>query len=63
MASLWKRLSSNWLTRASLRRQTGNFVPPKANPTSVDELVAELVKHKELTAFQAAQVKAGKARS
>jgi serine/threonine-protein kinase len=40
-----------------------NFVPPKANPKSVDELVAELVKNNHLTQFQAAQVKAGKAKS
>src|SRR5580704_19482365 len=40
-----------------------NFVPPKAHPTSVDELVAELVKNKHLTPFQATQVKAGKAKA
>jgi WD40 repeat protein/Leucine-rich repeat (LRR) protein len=40
-----------------------NFVPPKANPTSVEELVAELVKNHHLTPFQAAQVKAGKVRA
>jgi serine/threonine protein kinase/Leucine-rich repeat (LRR) protein len=40
-----------------------NFVPPKASPTTVDELVAELVKNHHLTQFQAAQVKAGKAKS
>jgi serine/threonine protein kinase len=39
------------------------FVPPKANPTTVEELVAELVKNQHLTPFQAAQVKAGKAKS
>ncbi len=39
------------------------FVPPKANPTSVEGLVAELVKHSQLTPFQAAQVKAGKVRA
>jgi hypothetical protein len=36
-----------------------NLIPPKAHPTSVDEPVAELVKSNLLTAFQAAQVKAG----
>ena len=40
-----------------------NFIPPKANPTSVDEFVAELVKNNHLTSFQAAQVKAGKAKA
>src|SRR3984957_15636907 len=40
-----------------------NFVPPKANPTSVDELVAELVKNNHLTQFQATQIKAGKAKA
>ena len=40
-----------------------NFVPPKAHPKDVDELVAELVKQKHLTAFQAQHVKAGKAKS
>jgi serine/threonine protein kinase/Tol biopolymer transport system component len=40
-----------------------NFVPPKAHPTSVEELVAELVKANHLTKFQAAQVAAGKAKS
>ncbi len=40
-----------------------NFVPPKAHPTSVEELVAELVKNNHLTRFQAAQVAAGKAKS
>jgi len=40
-----------------------NFVPPKAPPQSVDELVAELVKSENLTPLQAAQVKAGKAKA
>ena len=40
-----------------------HFVPPKAQPTSVEELVAELVKNNHLTKFQAAQVAAGKAKS
>ncbi len=37
-----------------------NFIPPKANPASVEELVAQLVKENHLTKFQAAQVAAGK---
>jgi formylglycine-generating enzyme required for sulfatase activity/serine/threonine protein kinase len=40
-----------------------NFVPPKAHPTSVEELVAELVRNNHLTKFQAAQVAAGKTKS
>src|SRR5579871_2997454 len=38
------------------------FVPPRARPTNADELVGALVKSGCLTAFQAAAVKAGKAR-
>jgi len=40
-----------------------NFVPPKAHPTSVEALVAELVKENHLTRFQAAQVAAGRSKS
>ncbi|HWA97787.1 MAG TPA: serine/threonine-protein kinase [Pirellulales bacterium] len=40
-----------------------NFVPPKAQPKSVEELIAELLKTGNLTQFQAIQVKAGKAKS
>ncbi len=40
-----------------------NFIPPKANPASAEELVAQLVKENHLTKFQAAQVAAGKAKS
>jgi serine/threonine protein kinase/Leucine-rich repeat (LRR) protein len=40
-----------------------NFVPPKAHPTSVEALIAELVKENHLTKFQAAQVSAGRAKS
>ncbi len=40
-----------------------NFIPPKAHPKSVEELVAQLVKGNHLTKFQAAQVAAGKSRS
>ena len=29
-----------------------NFIPPKAHPQSVEELVAELVKNNHLTPFQ-----------
>ena len=40
-----------------------NFIPPKADPKTVDELVQALVKSENLTAFQGQQVKAGKAKS
>src|SRR5271168_3959801 len=40
-----------------------SFVPPKANPQSVEELVAELVKQNHLTKFQAQHVNAGKTKS
>ncbi len=40
-----------------------SFVPPKAHPTSVDELIGELVKQQQLTRFQANQVAAGRAKS
>lgn len=40
-----------------------NFVPPKAHPTSAEELVRELVKQNHLTKFQATQVAAGKSKS
>ncbi len=40
-----------------------NFVPPKAHPATVEELIAELVKNNHLTKFQAAQVAAGKTKS
>ncbi len=40
-----------------------NFVPPKAQPTSVEALVSELVKQNHLTKFQAQQVAAGKAKA
>ncbi len=40
-----------------------NFVPPKAHPTSVEELVSELVKQNHLTRFQAQQVAAGKVKA
>jgi serine/threonine protein kinase len=37
-----------------------DFIPPKAQPKSGDELVAELVKHSLLTKFQATQIVGGK---
>ncbi len=40
-----------------------NFIPPKAHPKSVEDLVEELVKHNHLTKFQAQNAKAGKARA
>jgi formylglycine-generating enzyme required for sulfatase activity/serine/threonine protein kinase len=40
-----------------------NFVPPKAHPASVEELVRELVKQHHLTKFQAHQIAAGKVKA
>ncbi len=40
-----------------------NFVPPNAHPSSVEELVRELVKQGQLTKFQAQAVAQGKAKS
>ena len=40
-----------------------NFIPPKANPKSVEELVRELVKQNHLTKFQAQQVALGKSKA
>src|SRR6476661_2321688 len=40
-----------------------DFVPPKAHPASVEQLVSELVKQNHLTRFQAQAVAAGKAKS
>jgi serine/threonine protein kinase len=40
-----------------------NFVPPKAHPKSVEELVRELVRQKQLTRFQAIEVAKGRAKS
>jgi serine/threonine protein kinase/Leucine-rich repeat (LRR) protein len=40
-----------------------DFVPPKANPKNVEELMAELLKQNCLTAFQAKQIAAGKAKA
>ncbi len=40
-----------------------DFIPPKAHPKSVEELVEKLVKHNHLTKFQAQNAKAGKARA
>ena len=39
------------------------FIPPKADPKTVEELVRALVQSNNLTAFQGQQVKAGKARA
>jgi serine/threonine-protein kinase len=39
------------------------FIPPNADPKTVDELVQALVKSENLTAFQGQQVKGGKAKS
>ena len=43
--------------------QLEHFIPPKADPKTVEELIAQLVKENHLTKFQAAQVAAGKAKS
>jgi serine/threonine protein kinase/Leucine-rich repeat (LRR) protein len=53
------------LTESSIIAQgkLENFIPPKADPKSVDELVQTLIKSENLTAFQGQQVKAGKARA
>jgi len=40
-----------------------NFIPPKADPRSVEELVQALVQSENLTAFQGQQVKGGKAKA
>jgi serine/threonine protein kinase len=40
-----------------------NFVPPKADPKTVEGLLAALVKQHHLTPFQAAQINAGKAKA
>lgn len=40
-----------------------DFVPPKANPRSVEELVAQLIHENQLTPFQANQIAQGKVRS
>ena len=53
------------LTESSIIAQgkLENFVPPKAHPTSVEALVAELVKQNHLTRFQAQHINAGKTKS
>src|SRR6185436_5270545 len=40
-----------------------NFIPPKAHPKTVEELVRELVKQNHLTKFQAQQVALGKSKA
>ena len=40
-----------------------NFIPPKADPKTPEELVQALVKSENLTAFQGQQVKGGKAKA
>ncbi len=40
-----------------------NFLPPRAHPKTVEELVTQLVKQNHLTPFQAQQVKLGKAKA
>jgi len=60
LESVVKQLEDSSIVAAGTLK---DFVPPKANPKSVDELVAELVKQNHLTKFQAAQVKAGKVKA
>ncbi len=61
----FSKLWSSKLTDSGIIAQghLENFIPPKANPASAEELVAQLVKENHLTKFQAAQVAAGKAKS
>ena len=40
-----------------------DFIPPKADPRTPEELVQALVKSENLTAFQGQQVKSGKAKA
>jgi len=60
LESIVKQLNDSGIIAAG---KLENFVPPKANPQSVDELVQELVKQNHLTPFQAQQVRAGKAKA
>src|SRR5262249_36170980 len=39
------------------------FVPPDAHPRTAEELAGQLVKQKQLTKFQAAQIAAGKSKT
>jgi formylglycine-generating enzyme required for sulfatase activity/serine/threonine protein kinase len=55
-----KQLTDSGIVSPSTIEQ---HVPPKGNWTTGEELLAELVKTGKLTMFQAAQVKAGKARA
>jgi formylglycine-generating enzyme required for sulfatase activity/serine/threonine protein kinase/Leucine-rich repeat (LRR) protein len=60
LASVVKQLADSGIVAPG---KLENFVPPKAHPKSVEELVAELVKQSCLTPFQAQQVKLGKAKA
>src|SRR5271156_2370733 len=40
-----------------------DFIPPKANPKSAEDLARELVQKKKLTKFQASEAYTGKAKS
>lgn len=50
---------SGILTRDTLK----DFLPPKADPKSSEELALELVRHKKLTKFQAEEISKGKGKS
>ncbi len=45
------------------RGQLEKFVPPQAFPRDVDELVAEMVRQKQLTAYQVEEISQGRAES
>lgn len=59
LESVVKQLTESGIIAAN---KLEDFVPPKAHPTSVQELIAELVKQQHLTRFQAHQVANGRAR-
>jgi serine/threonine protein kinase len=60
LETILKQLEDSGIVAAGKLKE---FVPPKAHPSSGDELVKELVKQKQLTPFQAQHVNAGKAKS
>ncbi len=60
LETLVKQLSDSGIVAPT---KLENFVPPKAHPKSIEELVNELLKQNCLTAFQAKQIAAGKAKA
>src|SRR6185437_13724438 len=60
LKSVVKQLADSGIIAAG---KLENFIPPKASPKDADELAQQLVKSNLLTTFQAAQVKAGKAKA